>query len=206
MTQQQKSADKFDILLDLKNILCKETLKPKRLHDMIPLIMLKKLTLYGATVWRGGAFTRELSSKHTRAPSSFPIFFPFPFLSFCPSLPPPLPSLLCSGGLRQVPSNESSPDSNSFCGPVLDHRHVPLCSFFCDCSDFSFPLVFVAVAVILRRDLTLPRWPPSPKSTFLTATLHILGQETTQLYTFLTCYLFYIQIENVLYQQKIMSL
>lgn len=153
MTQQQKSADTFDILLDLKNILCKGNLKPKRLHVMIPLIMLKKLTLYGATVWGAGAFTRELSSKHTRAPSSFPTF-----LSFRPSL-----CLLLSLLFSALEDWDKFPVTSPV--QILIHS-VAQCwisgmchcaHFFWDCFDFSFPLVFVAVAVILRRDLTLPR-------------------------------------------------
>lgn len=183
MTQQQKSADTFDILLDLKNILCKETLKPKRLHAMIPLIMFKKLTLYGATVWRAGAFTRELSGKHTKA-------LPSPFLSFCPS-----PCLFLSPLFSAVENWDKFPLTSPV--QILIHS-VAQCwiTGLYHCAHFLLWLLW------WEEISHCPGWPPSPKSTFLTATLHILGQVTTQLYTFLTCYLFYIQIENVLYQQK----
>lgn len=169
MTQQQKSADTFDILLDLKNILCKETVKPKRLHAMIPLIMFKKLTLYGATVWRAGAITRELSGKHTKAPSfSFPFFLSLP-------LPPPFPSILCSGELRQVPTNEPSPDSNSFCGPVLDHRHVPLCTFSSVTAMTFLSHWFLSLLLLFWEEIShCPGWPPSPEY-FLNSNTPYLG-------------------------------
>lgn len=100
---------------------------------------------------------------------------PFPFLLSLP-LPPPFPSLLCSGGLRQVPTNEPSPDSNSFCGPVLDHRHVPLCTFSSVTAlTFLSHWSFVAVAVILSRDLTLPRLTAISQEYFLNNNTPYLG-------------------------------
>lgn len=141
---------------------------------MIPLIMLKKLTLYGQQSEEQVLLLENcLVSTHGRAPSSFPTFsfpFPFPFLPSLP-LPPPFPSLLCTGGAVTSPVQ------------ILIHS-VAQCwisgmyhcaHFFWDCSDFSFPLVFVAIAVILRRDLTLPRLTAISQEYFLNSNTPDLG-------------------------------
>lgn len=112
-----------------------------------------------------------LASTHRHLP-----LFPLSFLSFRPSL-----CLLLSLLFSALEDWDKFPVTSPV--QILIHS-VAQCwisgmyhcaHFFWDCSDFSFPLVFVAVAVILRRALTLSRLTAVSQEYFLNSNTPDLG-------------------------------